>query len=543
MSTTIIIPTRNRQQYLLSTVASIVAQIKPVAAQIDVVIVDDEPSAKTAAIAKQFAIHYIAHPRSLGPNAARNSAIAASESELLIFVDDDIEVGSGWLQAFLHIAAANPAVDVFAGRILARIESHRPIGCGRENQPVTTLDLGQENQPTRYGWSANLAVRQRAFTRAGLFNAELPIYGDEEEWQDRHLASGGKTLYVADATVYHRRINSDARLRSLTHAAYHRGKAAQRYDQRQKRAPARSKELETLAGCLSHTLRYRCQNGIPMSAHSLGRLYNTYFPTPTANSDPDFLSGESGTVGGKRRLLRKISDQYFDLKELPQRRHTVHRARACKPNNVLVLGIEREGMLMQQIRAELLRSHHHVDVFTCPAGNQGKFENLNSLLHKHPTTNYDWVIVTDDDIELPADFLDGFLYLCQQTDLRIAQPAHKLDSHAAWRVTRRDHSAKVRETHFVEIGPFTAFHQSTFAELLPFPALKMGWGLDCHWGAVAQQQGWRIGVVDLFPIAHRIAPAGANYDRKHVIAEAKDFLEVHPYVTRSEARWSRKILK
>ena len=88
----------------------------------------------------------------------------------------------------------------------------------------------------------------------------------------------------------------------------------------------------------------------------------------------------------------------------------------------------------------------------------------------------------DDDVELPRGFLDRFLFLCERFSLALAQPAHRLDSHAAWSVTRRRAGSVVRETSFVEIGPVTAFARITFPVLLPFPELRMGWGLDVALG-------------------------------------------------------------
>src|SRR5205823_400889 len=81
---------------------------------------------------------------------------------------------------------------------------------------------------------------------------------------------------------------------------------------------------------------------------------------------------------------------------------------------------------------------------------------------------------------------------------------------AAWGVTRRRPDSVVRETSFVEIGPVSAFHRETFGALLPFPDLRMGWGLDLHWAAVARERGWRMGVVDAVVIAHRARPAAAG---------------------------------
>ena len=94
----------------------------------------------------------------------------------------------------------------------------------------------------------------------------------------------------------------------------------------------------------------------------------------------------------------------------------------------------------------------------------------------------------------------------------------------------------MRETGFVEIGPVTAFHAETFETLLPFPPLRMGWGLDVHWAALARERGWRMGIVDAVPVLHALAPPAAAYPRDAAIAEARAFLDGRPYLPRDEAQ-------
>ena len=94
----------------------------------------------------------------------------------------------------------------------------------------------------------------------------------------------------------------------------------------------------------------------------------------------------------------------------------------------------------------------------------------------------------------------------------------------------------MRETAFVEIGPVTAFARATFAVLLPFPQLRMGWGLDLHWAALARAHGWRCGVIDAVSIRHRLAPAASAYSRAQAIAEARAFLAERPYLPAAEAK-------
>jgi hypothetical protein len=94
----------------------------------------------------------------------------------------------------------------------------------------------------------------------------------------------------------------------------------------------------------------------------------------------------------------------------------------------------------------------------------------------------------------------------------------------------------VHETRFVEIGPVTAFARATFEVLLPFPPLRMGWGLDAHWGALAAEHGWRCGVTDAVAIAHRAAPAAEAYSREAALSEARAFLADRPYVNATDAK-------
>ena len=145
-------------------------------------------------------------------------------------------------------------------------------------------------------------------------------------------------------------------------------------------------------------------------------------------------------------------------------------------------------------------------------------------------TGPDWLLVVDDDVRLPKQFVDRFVAVCEAFGLDLAQPAQTLRSHSAWKVTRRRPASLVRETRFVEIGPVTAFSSRAAAELLPFPELRYGWGLDLHWAALAGQRGWRLGIVDSLPVRHESSPVGAAYSREDAQFEAARFLADRPYL-------------
>lgn len=542
----IVIPTRARLSYLEVALASLAPQARAAGAEI-LVIDDDGPSPSARELAERFGARYEPHPAQLGLNVARNTGVERSGGELVVFVDDDIAASDRWLAALLEAARAHPEVDVFTGPIRPRLEPGRPRSCGREASPITTLELGTQDTDARYAWGANMAVRRSALERVGPFDVTLEHGGDEQEWQDRlrEQTPGARIVYVANAAVEHRRAGRDARLISLSRAAHARGGASRRFDERRGEAPSLARELLTLGGCVGHVLRRRCPAGLTMVAHSAGRLRQGLAargstpPAPAAGED--FLSGTSGTVGGLDAIRRRLRDGAADTWELASgRRLSLGHAAGREPPRraVLAIGVQRaeHHELSRQISAELLSSRHNVAMHWRAPRGRGKFENLNLLLAEHPADDCDWLLVVDDDVELPRGFLDRFLFLCERFSLQLAQPAHRLDSHAAWPLTRRHPRSVVRETRFVEIGPVTAFARVTFPVLLPFPELRMGWGLDAHWAALAAEHGWRCGVVDAVAIRHRAAPAADAYPREAAVAEARAFLANRPYLTATEAQ-------
>jgi GT2 family glycosyltransferase len=536
----ILFPTRDRRAYLTVALASVAGQAA--AHEAEIVVVEDGPAdPETERLAATHGARYLALGEPRGLNVARNAAVEAAGADLLCFLDDDVAAWPGWLGAILAAAAAHPGHDAFGGPIRAWLEDTNLHACGREPLPITTLDLGPADRDTDFVWGANLALRRAAFERIGSFDPALSGPGDEEEWERRLLAAGGRIRYVAAAGVDHRRTGADARIAGLARAAWHRGRHSRRFDEAKGVAPGIGGELRTLAGCIWHTGRYRCGNGIVLTAQTAGRLREALAQPKEGQSPfrlaPDYLSGQSGILGRRALVAGRVRDAAADLVTLRQTRAVRRAARAAPRRHVLVAGVARpeHAPITQAIRAELERSRHHVALHLGPGTpGQGKWANLRDTLTVHAPRHADWLLIVDDDVILPAGFLDAFVLVAERFGLQLAQPAHAFASHAAWPVTRRRPGTLARRTRFVEIGPLTAIHADAFATLLPLPDLKMGWGLDAHWSAAAAAAGLRLGVVDATPIRH-LRPIAATYPRAAAEEEAARFLASRPYVTRAEA--------
>jgi glycosyltransferase involved in cell wall biosynthesis len=293
----VVVPTRNRAGYLDVTLASLAAQAPGV--PYEVIVVDDGSDDATAEVVARAAspvqapdvgsarpgdanptsgprsavpVAYLRHETSRGPNAARNTGIAAARGPLIALIDDDVRVPPRWVAEMAAGAVRHRWAEAVGGPIYASLEGPAPRSCGRESAPVTTLDLGPRDCETDFVWSANMAVRRGAIERIGGFDEQVPIYGDEEEWLIRLHAHGGRVAYLAAAGLDHRRAGDDARLRSLARAEYHRGRAARRNDRRKGIEQPLRRELRNLAGAGWHTARRRCAQGLVMGAHSTGRL-------------------------------------------------------------------------------------------------------------------------------------------------------------------------------------------------------------------------------------------------------------------------------
>jgi hypothetical protein len=268
--------------------------------------------------------------------------------------------------------------------------------------------------------------------------------------------------------------------------------------------------------------------------------------TPGPDSE-SFLSGAHGEVGGRRGALRRVADAALDrwLTASGTLRAIDEAAEQTRPREVLVASIYRPpGDVLAAAFPSLESQRHEVRLRLGSTGSAtlpdtaasnlagGKFENLNALAD----ATADWLLVIDDDVALPPQFLDRLVTLAELFDLHLAQPAQTLASHAAWGVTRRKPRSILRETRFVEIGPVTLFRRDAARELLPFPELRYGWGLDLAWAATAADRKWRLGIADALPVKHEAATVGAAYSTGAAIEEAREFLSTRSYLSSAAAQ-------
>jgi glycosyltransferase involved in cell wall biosynthesis len=110
-TTSVIIPTHNRKDSLLQTLDSLRQQTFPMD-RLVVVVVDDGSTDDTQTIARQqfpFTFRYL-QQKNQGATAARNYGATSSQSEILVFIDDDVTISPQTLEAMAETCGQNTKV-------------------------------------------------------------------------------------------------------------------------------------------------------------------------------------------------------------------------------------------------------------------------------------------------------------------------------------------------------------------------------------------------------------------------------------------------
>jgi mycofactocin glycosyltransferase len=145
------------------------------------------------------------HDRSKGPAAARNTGLAACETDFVAFLDSDVVPRRGWLEALLgHFC--DPAVALVAPRIVGLREPENLVA--RYEAVRSSLDLGHREAPVipygtvSYVPSAAIICRRTALNEMGGFDETLRS-GEDVDLCWRFIEAGARLRYEPIALVGH----------------------------------------------------------------------------------------------------------------------------------------------------------------------------------------------------------------------------------------------------------------------------------------------------------------------------------------------------
>lgn len=165
-----------------------------------------------------------------------------------------------------------------------------------------------------------------------------------------------------------------------------------------------------------------------------------------------------------------------------------------------------------------------------------KFEILNKLLFESDLLKFDFIIISDDDIYLPKNFLDAFVSRQIHCKFDLAQPARTKFSFVDHKFVVAKNFLLARETRFVEIGPIFSVAKSAYDVVFPFDMKSpMGWGYDLVWPIKFSEGGLRMGIVDSTPISHSMRARGDAYSSEFELKRMSAYLGENKHIAAREA--------
>jgi len=165
-----------------------------------------------------------------------------------------------------------------------------------------------------------------------------------------------------------------------------------------------------------------------------------------------------------------------------------------------------------------------------------KFEVMNRLLKEVDPSDYEFLVVTDDDIDLPEGFLDNYLNLVELHSFALAQPARTHDSYIDHSFVEQLDGISARQTMFVEIGPLFSIRFDAIPLIVPFDlASPMGWGYDFTWPVTFKSAGLRMGIIDCVPVRHNLRRPVANYSHSEANLQMINYLKERDHLEKEDA--------
>ncbi|MEO5574088.1 MAG: glycosyltransferase [Gammaproteobacteria bacterium] len=219
MKLTIAICTWNREALLGQALASIHQASAPQNSDWEIIVVNNNCTDGTDAVVHQFIERLpirLVHEPKPGLSNARNAAIDNALGDYIIWTDDDVIVGKGWIVEYERAFTRWPEAGIFGGSIIPRFEAESPAWLPSAlpyvDAAFATRDVNSSMvsmTPTELPYGANFAVRtqeQRHFrynTELGTRPGKLIITDEETVVMRAILAEGGSGRWVPSAAVDH----------------------------------------------------------------------------------------------------------------------------------------------------------------------------------------------------------------------------------------------------------------------------------------------------------------------------------------------------
>lgn len=208
----IIIPHYNGAHYLTTCFNALRAQTYP---HLEIILADNGSTDESVALTRRDfpEVKILELGQNLGLTGAINRAIAQSQGEVIVPLNNDTEVIPGWAQALVDALCAHPEAGMIACKMLLfdRRDTLHSAGDGFGingipiNRGVWQKDTGQFDHDTYIfgGCGGAVAYRRAMLDDIGLFDEDLFMYLEDVDLNWRAQLAGYRVVFAPQAVVYH----------------------------------------------------------------------------------------------------------------------------------------------------------------------------------------------------------------------------------------------------------------------------------------------------------------------------------------------------
>lgn len=208
MRITVAVPCYNGAMFLGRTLESLLTQTRPAC---QVLVVDDGSTDESRAVAARYPVTLLEHAGNRGLAAARNTALAAADCEVLLYVDADALAAPDLLeQVERGYAAGGPGLSGVGGQ---GVEVNLLTAADRWRRAHASQGHGSRARQVPFLYGLCMSYRVEALCRVGGFDPAYRANAEDVDLGLRIKAAGGRLLYWPEACVFHQRQDDLASLR------------------------------------------------------------------------------------------------------------------------------------------------------------------------------------------------------------------------------------------------------------------------------------------------------------------------------------------
>lgn len=194
MIASIIIPHYRDVERLDRCLHMLAPQVTP---EMEVVVVDNDSGIDLSLIAARYPFATILIEPKKGAAEARNTGVAHTKADKILFIDADCVPAPDWVEKTL---AALPRAAIVSGRVDTFDEGSAPRTGAQAFEAVFAFRMQHYIEQLGFSGAGNLATTRDVFNKVGPFRVGM---SEDKDWSQRAIRAGFSLIYVDEMIVAH----------------------------------------------------------------------------------------------------------------------------------------------------------------------------------------------------------------------------------------------------------------------------------------------------------------------------------------------------